>query len=76
MNKQFRVVSGTRYHPQIQQIRLNGVSVSERLTPKLARRACEVAIGRDYGASVWDNEHGHGYALYENTHRKLTADVV
>jgi hypothetical protein len=39
---------------------------------KLARRACQVAIGSQHGATVWDDERG--YALYPNTARKVNVE--
>lgn len=71
--KTFKVASGPRYNPIVQAVQLNGIAPDERLTPKMARRACRVAIGLGYGAAVWD-ENGVGYKLYKSSARKLTQE--
>lgn len=72
--KQLTVVTGPVYNPQVQQVVLNGVQASERLTPQLARRAVHVAAGFSYPATVWDNEHNYGYRVYANSARKIAAE--
>lgn len=52
-------------------VHLNGMLSDEKLSPSSARRACQAAVGRRYGRIVWDEQYGHGYALYPNTHRRM-----
>lgn len=52
-------------------ITLNGVLMTERLTPKMARRALRVSCGSDSGGTVWDHEYRIGYRVYANSARKL-----
>ena len=73
--KTLKVISGPRYNPSVQLVQLNNVAPDNRLTPKLARRACQVAVGLGYGATVRDIEHGHGYAVYEHSSRKLGSEA-
>jgi len=73
--KQLTVTTGPSYNPVKQQVVLNGVQASERLTPKLAHRALYVATCYSYPATVWDNEHNYGYRLYSpKSARKLHSD--
>jgi hypothetical protein len=56
-------------------VRLNGVSPSEKLTPKMARRAARVACGTGYNAVITSTEN-YGYRLYKKTHRKFEINEV
>ncbi len=72
--KQLTVVTGPVYSPRVQQVVLNGVQASERLTPQLARRAVHAAVGPDYPATVWDHQHSYGYRVYARSTRKITGE--
>lgn len=70
--KQLTVTTGPSHNPQVQQVVLNGVQASERLTRDMARRAVHVAAGYSYPATVWDSEHNFGYRVYAKSARKLS----
>ncbi len=54
-------------------VTLNGVATSERLTPKMARRAIRAANVNPYtGGTVWDPHADYGYRVYERSARKLS----
>jgi hypothetical protein len=60
----------TVHEPEFQvfavQVRVHGF---DRLTPRAARAALEIAFGQSYGGEVWSDEYG--YRVYENTARKV-----
>jgi hypothetical protein len=63
----------TVHEPEFQvfavQVRVHGF---DRLTPRAARAALEIAFGQSYGGEVWSDEYG--YRVYANTTRKVYAE--
>lgn len=70
MNKQLTVTSGPRGNQISSQVELNGVPISEKLTPKMAARAARIAVGGRDGVTVTSND-AHSYRLYAKSARKL-----
>lgn len=70
--KRLTATARARDNQITQAVELNGVGVSEKLTPKMARRAARIAFGHESQVTVWDHEHRYGYRLYRNSARKLT----
>lgn len=62
-----RIVTRPEYQVFTQLVRLPG---HDRLTPKAARGALEVAFGQPYGGVVWWEDYG--YIVYERSARKVT----
>jgi len=58
----------------VTEVTLNGVTESERLTPKMAARAARVAFGRHDGVSIFCYDDDFGYRLYANSARRLPCD--
>ncbi len=48
------------------------ISGFDRLTPRAARAALEIAFGQPYDGTVWQGRAG--YRVYKNTARKVFAD--
>lgn len=71
--KQLTVITGPSYNPQVQQVILNGIEASDKLTPKMARQAVHAAR-YSYPATVWDKEHGYGYRVYAKSAHKITEE--
>jgi hypothetical protein len=80
--KELRVVYGPKYNAQSAVVQLNAYGEEEPLTPKMARSALRVAIGRPHGGTVWelpgrlsdgtvDYDSVYGYRVYENSARKV-----
>lgn len=73
--KYLHVRYGAKDNQQFADVELNSVAEDEPLTPKLARRALEIATGKNYDGIVWDSDNEpdeiSGYRLYPNSHRKL-----
>jgi hypothetical protein len=64
-------VTRTVTRPQYQQFAsIVTVHGFDRLTPRAARAALEVAFGQPYGGEVW-NDNGIGYRVYKNSARKM-----
>lgn len=63
-----RTVKRPMYQTFQSQVKLNGY---DRLTPKAARGALEVAFGNANGGDVWWPEGGYGYRVYGKSARKL-----
>ncbi len=72
--KQLTVTTGPSYNPVKQQVVLNGIQASDKLTPKMARQAVHAAARYSYPATVWDKEHGYGYRVYAKSARKITEE--
>jgi len=63
-----RTVRQPTYQTFSQQVRLPGY---DRLTPKAARGALEVAFGNSNYGEVWSAQDGYGYRIYAKSHRKI-----
>jgi len=70
VEKRFICKSG-RDNEVVAEVTLNGVTETERLTPKLAARAARVAFGHRNGVSVFCYGDDLGYRLYSNSARRL-----
>ncbi len=70
VEKRFICKSG-RDNGVVAEVTLNGVTKTERLTPKLAARAAQVAFGHRNGVSVFCYGDDLGYRLYANSARRL-----
>lgn len=46
----------------------------DRLTPKAARAALEIAFGQPHGGTVTDPETGTAYRVYERSARKVQVE--
>jgi len=64
-----RTVTSPEYRVFESKVRIYGF---DKLTPRAARAALEIAFGQPYGGEVWVEEYG--YRLYENSARKLRAE--
>ena len=71
--KTFTCITGPIGDTVTIQVQLNGASEDERLTPRLAARAANVAFGHRSGITVWSND-SHGYRLYTKSARKLARE--
>lgn len=69
-------VTRTVTRPQ-HQVFTNIVTVHgfDRLTPRAARAALEVAFGQPYGGEVVAMNGSVGYRVYKNTARKIKPDL-
>ena len=72
MEKRFICKSGEN-NEIVTGVVLNGVTVAERITPKMAARAARVAFGHRSGVTVWSNED-YGYRLYAKSARRLMGE--
>ncbi len=67
-------VSRTVFKPEFQVftsvVRVSGF---DRLTPRAARAALEIAFGQPYGGTVW-GPGGYGYRVYPKSARKVHGD--
>jgi hypothetical protein len=61
-----RNVTRPEYKTFSTQVRLHGF---DRLTPRAARAALEIAFGNSNSGEVWMN--GAGYRVYKNSTRKI-----
>lgn len=43
----------------------------DKLTPRAARAALEVAFGQPYGGEVWTRDAKYGYRVYPRSARKV-----
>lgn len=78
-----RTVEQPQYQVFETQVQLYGF---DRLTPRAARAALEIAFGRPYGGEVWTQaeatEDGlnysgmYGYRVYANSARKVYPDAL
>ena len=64
-----RTVTSPEYRVFETRVQLYGF---DRLTPRAARAALEIAFGNSTSGEVWSE--GYGYRIYENSARKLRAD--
>lgn len=71
MLKRLSVSHGPRSNLLHATVELNGISPSQKLTPKMARQAANIACGHTLQVTVWDNEYDYGYRLYQNSARKV-----
>lgn len=46
----------------------------DRLTPRAARGALEIAFGQPYGGEVWAPLLAYGYRVYKSSARKIFPD--
>jgi len=67
-----RTVTSPEYQVFESQVRIYGF---DKLTPRAARAALEIAFGQPYGGEVWSEETGYGYRVYKNSARKVWADL-
>lgn len=67
-----RIVTRPTYQVFEMQVQLNG---ADRLTPKSARAALEVAFGNSSSGIVFGDD-GYGYKVYPNSTRKIHTDPV
>jgi hypothetical protein len=61
-----RIITRPQYQVLSSEVRLHGF---DRLTPRAARAALEIAFGNDNGGVVWGQ--GYGYRIYEKSARKV-----
>lgn len=76
-----RTVEQPQYQVFETQVQLYGF---DKLTPRAARAAIEIAFGQPYGGEVWmeapateqgiDYSQMYGYRVYKNSARKVWAD--
>lgn len=64
-----RTVTSPEYRVFESQVQVYGF---DRLTPRAARAALEIAFGQPYGGEVWWEDYG--YKVYERSARKVWAE--
>lgn len=67
--KVIRTVTQPEYQRFVSIVTVHGF---DRLTPRAAQAALEIAYGQTYGGEVWCPD-GFGYRVYKNSARKLRA---
>ena len=72
--KELTVISGPLAESTVTRVQIPGVLADERLTPKMARQAARMACGQPAQTTVWDEEAGVGYRLYDQSARKLYSE--
>lgn len=66
-----RYVTRPEYQVFQYEVTVNGF---DKLTPKAARAALEIAFGNSNGGEVVDHETGIGYRVYAKSARKISLD--
>lgn len=61
-----RFITRPQYQVLTSEVQVHGF---DRLTPRAARAALEIAFGNDAGGVVWGD--GYGYRVYDSSTRKI-----
>lgn len=64
-----RIVTRPQFQVFEMTVKVNGF---DRLTPRAARAALEIAFGNSNSGEVWGD--GYGYRVYGNSARKIKSD--
>lgn len=66
-----RIVTRPEYRVFEHTVKVNGF---DKLTPRAARAALEIAFGNSNSGEVVDHKAGYGYRVYGNSARKINLE--